>query len=68
MSDSPAWTAAVDDGFGNVWMKCDRSYCDLQVVRPGKVQCNGSSRGGCGHDDEAAEMEQQFREGWDESD
>jgi hypothetical protein len=29
----------LDDGFGNVWMKCEREDCDLHIVRPGKVQC-----------------------------
>ena len=32
----------VDDGFGNVW-ECEKGYtaavCKLEVVRPGKVQC-----------------------------
>lgn len=30
----------LDDGFGNVWAKCDRADCQLQIVRPGKVQCS----------------------------
>lgn len=30
----------VDDGFGSVWEGCDDSRCDIQVVRPGKVQCS----------------------------
>lgn len=30
----------VEDGFGNRWYKCDLADCSLQVVRPGKVQCN----------------------------
>lgn len=38
----------IDDGFGNRWDKCERPDCDLQVVRPGKVQCNG-----CDTDDDA---------------
>jgi len=58
----------VDDGFGNLWVKCRYEWCDLHVVRPGRVQCNGKSFGGCGHDEEADEMEGQFRVGWDESD
>lgn len=29
------------DGFGNCWVKCDlKSKCELEIVRPGKVQCN----------------------------
>ena len=31
---------AVEDGFGNVALKCDEPACDLHVVRPGKFQCN----------------------------
>ena len=38
----------LDDGFGNEWMLCDREPCDLEIVRPGKVQCwcdgNGNAR------------------------
>lgn len=30
----------IEDGFGGCWVKCDHPDCDLQVVRPGKVQCN----------------------------
>lgn len=30
----------LDDGFGNVWEKCSRPDCQLQIVRPGKVQCD----------------------------
>lgn len=30
----------IADGFGSTWIKCDREGgCDLEVVRPGKVQC-----------------------------
>jgi hypothetical protein len=29
----------LDDGFGNVWEKCDHEDCALEIVRPGKVQC-----------------------------
>lgn len=29
----------VEDGFGGTWVKCSPT-CDLQVVRPGKVQCS----------------------------
>lgn len=31
----------VEDGFGSGWEKCHED-CGLQVVRPGKVQCNCS--------------------------
>lgn len=31
----------VSDGFGSTWVKCRSLACDLQVVRPGKVQCSG---------------------------
>lgn len=31
---------SLDDGFGNIWMKCRSPECDLQIVRPGKVQCS----------------------------
>lgn len=29
----------VEDGFGSSWAKCSAT-CDLEVVRPGKVQCS----------------------------
>ena len=29
----------LDDGFGNVWEKCAFDDCALEIVRPGKVQC-----------------------------
>lgn len=28
----------VDDGFGNKWSRCKKD-CALEIVRPGKVQC-----------------------------
>jgi len=28
----------IDDGFGNVWELCGPD-CELEIVRPGKVQC-----------------------------
>lgn len=39
----------VDDGFGNAWVMCPHPKCDLQIVRPGKVQCSGYSN--CDGDD-----------------
>jgi hypothetical protein len=30
----------ICDGFGNYWLLCDRKDCALEIVRPGKVQCN----------------------------
>jgi len=39
----------VNDGFGEVMM-CARIDCDLEVVRPGKVQCRGEYDSlGCPH-------------------
>lgn len=44
----------ISDGYGNAWRKCGVD-CDLQVVRPGKVQCScddysvGSTCFSCGH-------------------
>ena len=35
----------VTDGWGGTWRKCSHSSCDLQVVRPGKVQCSGYCAG-----------------------
>lgn len=32
---------SLDDGFGNIWEKCRAKECDLEIVRPGKVQCSG---------------------------
>lgn len=29
----------LDDGFGNVWEQCAYEPCGLEIVRPGKVQC-----------------------------
>jgi hypothetical protein len=29
----------VSDGHGNEWVRCG-PYCDMEVVRPGKVQCS----------------------------
>ena len=28
----------VDDGFGNVW-ECCTPGCNMEIVRPGKIQC-----------------------------
>lgn len=33
----------IDDGFGNVWPLCSRE-CRLEIVRPGKVQCECEDR------------------------
>jgi len=30
----------LEDGHGSVWYKCDYPKCDLEIVRPGKVQCS----------------------------
>lgn len=35
-------TTEIEDGFGGYWSTCGQG-CDLQVVRPGKVQCNQQS-------------------------
>jgi hypothetical protein len=32
----------IEDGFGASWEKCLRSDCSLEVVRPGKAQCEGN--------------------------
>lgn len=29
----------IEDGFGSCWARCSKD-CELEVVRPGKVQCN----------------------------
>ena len=29
----------IEDGFGNCWAKC-KEDCGLEIVRPGKVQCD----------------------------
>ena len=29
----------LDDGFGNTWTTCEHDDCGLEIVRPGKVQC-----------------------------
>ena len=39
---SDSTTAEIEDGFGGYWTTCGPG-CDLQVVRPGKVQCNRTS-------------------------
>lgn len=30
----------IEDGHGNAWERCLRLDCSLQIVRPGKVQCD----------------------------
>jgi len=30
----------ITDGFGGEWSRCERKDCALEVVHPGKVQCN----------------------------
>lgn len=35
----------IDDGFGNCWTKCRRPGCQLEIVRPGKVQCDPCDSG-----------------------
>lgn len=30
----------LEDGHGNAWERCDSDDCSLQIVRPGKVQCD----------------------------
>lgn len=37
-----AHVSEIEDGFGSSWATCGPG-CDLQVVRPGKVQCNRRS-------------------------
>ena len=52
----PLWEAhqVVQEDFGDdspirEWVRCDRTDCDLEVVRPGKVQCVGDyDERGCG--------------------
>ena len=41
MSEKDRFTTGrtVEDGFGSVWVMCDRERCGIQVVRPGKCQC-----------------------------
>lgn len=34
----PKTVQILDDGFGNQWEKCGED-CELEIVRPGKVQC-----------------------------
>lgn len=33
----------LDDGFGNAWLLCSKD-CELQIVRPGKAQCDKCDR------------------------
>jgi hypothetical protein len=30
----------ICDGFGSCWTLCEKKDCALEIVRPGKVQCN----------------------------
>lgn len=39
-SPEPTELACIEDGFGSSWAMCG-SDCSLEVVRPGKVQCQG---------------------------
>lgn len=32
--------ANLSDGFGSEWACCENPGCDIQIVRPGKVQCS----------------------------
>lgn len=32
----------LDDGYGNLWALCGNN-CDMEIVRPGKVQCSGQA-------------------------
>lgn len=41
----------IDDGFGSVWPRC-KPDCQLEIVRPGKVQCECDDEGSP-EDDEA---------------
>lgn len=44
----PVVAEVIEDGFGSSWEKCLRQDCSLQIVRPGKVQCDGEYDGiGC---------------------
>lgn len=36
----------LDDGFGNLWVTCG-PMCQLEIVRPGKVQCSGGEWAPC---------------------
>lgn len=45
MNDS--WPV-VEDGWGNQWPVCGHNECDLEIVRPGKVQCSGHCNDLCG--------------------
>lgn len=38
----PPQHGSLDDGFGNQWPKC-KADCRLEIVRPGKVQCDCDS-------------------------
>jgi hypothetical protein len=38
-NDKPMKQEYITDGFGNEWAKCGPD-CDMEVVRPGKVQCS----------------------------
>jgi len=38
-SGAAVFPDVLDDGFGNTWARCSRSPCELEIVRPGKVQC-----------------------------
>jgi hypothetical protein len=51
MSD-PKTGRSIEDGFGNVWELCGRPDCELEVVRPGKVQCWCDIEDGPIYDDE----------------
>lgn len=49
----PLWDASalvLDDLGEQEWVRCDREDppCDLEVVRPGKVQCSGEYNKPCG--------------------
>lgn len=41
MTDDRNIRVVVDPITGEEWDLCERADCDLEIVRPGKVQCTG---------------------------
>lgn len=40
LAAQPGSERELEDGFGNMWQKCGLADCGLNIVRPGKVQCD----------------------------
>ena len=47
VSGDEAFRVVVDPITGDEWDLCERPDCDLEIVRPGKVQCRCEDEDAC---------------------